>query len=64
MSGLVKQLKVAPDQKVKLGEVLLIFEAMKMETELVADFDGVVKEISVKVGDTVNGDQHILTITQ
>lgn len=37
-------------EEVKVGQTLLILEAMKMENEVVSPKDGVVKEIKVKEG--------------
>ena len=41
-------------QKVEQGQVLLILEAMKMETEVVAPSAGTIKEILISSGDTVS----------
>lgn len=38
---------------IKKGDVLLIMEAMKMENNIMAEKDGTVKSIRVKVGDNV-----------
>ena len=37
------------------GQPVIVVEAMKMQNELMAEGDGVVEEILVKVGDTVSG---------
>ena len=46
-------LNVSIDQKVASGDIVMILEAMKMETEVRATIDGVIKNISVKEGDVV-----------
>jgi len=38
---------------VKLGDKLMMYEAMKMENTVIAEKDGVVKNIRVKIGDNV-----------
>ncbi|TIM59293.1 MAG: hypothetical protein E5Y52_31825, partial [Mesorhizobium sp.] len=43
-----------PGQAVKAGDVLLSIEAMKMETALHAERDGVVAEVLVKAGDQID----------
>lgn len=53
LSGNVWEVKVEKNQKVKKGDVLIILEAMKMETEVRAAKDGIVSEIETKEGDTV-----------
>ena len=40
-------------QKVKKGDVLCIIEAMKLMNEIEAEFDGEIKEILVKDGESV-----------
>ena len=48
-------------QSVKIGQVLLIIEAMKTMNEITADMDGIVKKIFVKNGDPVEfGEQLVL----
>ena len=54
MPGKVLSVKAAVGQAVKLGEPLVIMEAMKMETEIVAPADGTVSQILVSTGDAVD----------
>ncbi len=56
MPGLVKAVLVGIGQAVKAGEALCIVEAMKMETTLRAERDGVVKAIDVAAGERVDLD--------
>jgi acetyl-CoA carboxylase biotin carboxylase subunit len=63
MPGVVKQLLVQKDQKVIAGQKLIIFEAMKMESEIVADRDGTVSELRVKAGETVDAKALLLVIS-
>ena len=49
---------VKPGDTVQSGDVILILEAMKMETEVRSQHAGVVQSISVREGDAVAvGDQ-------
>lgn len=61
ISGTVTKVVVEPGAAVEAGAVLLILEAMKMETEITAPAAGTVAEISVKPGDAVSGGQTLLT---
>ena len=54
MSGTVFKVVLKEDDIVKKGDVIMILEAMKMEIEVVASIDGVLKAIEVGVGDTVS----------
>lgn len=54
MPGKILNIKVSEGQAVKFSEVVVIMEAMKMETEIVAPADGTVSKILVKAGDSVD----------
>jgi oxaloacetate decarboxylase alpha subunit len=53
LAGNIVRINVKPGQKVGVGDVLLVLEAMKMETEVRATAAGTVVEIRVKDGDAV-----------
>lgn len=53
MSGSVLQVLVKKGDHVKKGDILMITEAMKMETEIAARFDGVVNHLYVHSGETI-----------
>ena len=46
--------------KVKKGDLLLVYEAMKMENELAAEKDAVVKRVFVTVDDVVGTDAPLI----
>lgn len=54
MPGLVVAVLVEEGQAVKVGDGVVILEAMKMENEIRAPRDGVVKSVRVSPGQTVN----------
>ncbi len=54
MPGTINDVCVKPGDRVKKGTVLLVLEAMKMENEIMASRDCVVKTISVSKGDSVD----------
>ncbi len=56
MGGRVISIKVKAGDKVKKGDILLVYEAMKMENDIIADKDGVIKRVFVKTDDVVNTD--------
>ena len=53
LAGTIWKVLAAEGQTVAAGEVLLILEAMKMETEIRAAQAGTVRGIAVKAGDAV-----------
>ena len=62
MSGLVKEIKVTVGCDVTKGDVVLVMEAMKMDVEVSAPATGVVAEIAVRAGDTVESQAPLLII--
>ncbi len=53
MPGAIVTVPVTQGQAVKAGATLLSLEAMKMETHLTAERDGVIERVLVKLGDRV-----------
>ncbi len=53
VAGLVTQVKVEPGQQVQVDDVILVLEAMKMETYIVATRAGKVKSVRVAAGTAV-----------
>jgi oxaloacetate decarboxylase alpha subunit len=53
MAGNILNVKVAIGAHVNEGEVVLLMEAMKMETEVRSRFSGIVSAVNIKAGDVV-----------
>ena len=64
MPGKVLSISANPGQAVKKGETILVFEAMKMETSIVANQDGVIDKIYVKEGEQVNQGDLLVSFVQ
>ena len=62
LPGSIIKILVAVGDTVKKGDSLLIMEAMKMENNVLAEKDGVVKSIKVSVGDSVLQNDLLLEI--
>ena len=62
LPGNVLNVKVSVGQAVKEGDVLVIIEAMKMENEIAAPCDGVVKQIVADKGAVVSTGDTLLVI--
>ena len=60
MGGTVIELHVKPGDKVKKGQSLLMYEAMKMQNEIESDGDYTVKRILVKEGEVIAAGQPII----
>ena len=57
MGGKIVSVDVKPGDKVKKGQTLLVYEAMKMENDVASEIEGTIKRIFVAPGDIVNTDQ-------
>ena len=57
VSGIVASIVAQPGQTLQVGDVLLVLEAMKMETQVSAHVAGKVATIKVKAGDSVQSGQ-------
>ncbi len=55
--GTILQLKVAPGDTVSVNQVLLVMEAMKMETNIASPIAGKIKTIRVSPGEAVKAGQ-------
>ena len=62
MPGTILAVKKNVGDAVKAGEVIAVLEAMKMENDIVAPCDGVVKSINAPKGTTVNTDDVLAVI--
>ena len=62
LSGTVHQVCKSAGDTVQEGEVLIVLEAMKMETEIQAIKSGTVSKVYVSIDDSVNVDQQLMLI--
>lgn len=62
LSGTVLSVSVTEGQQVKAGQVLIIFEAMKMENEITAPVAGTVKKINVSKGTVLETGAVVVTL--
>jgi biotin carboxyl carrier protein len=62
LGGVVESISVVEGQAVNVGDKVLVLEAMKMNSPMVAPCSGIVAHIAVKVGDAVEPGQVLATI--
>jgi pyruvate carboxylase subunit B len=62
MQGLILRVAVAVGDAVKMGEVVAVLEAMKMQNDVIASRDGTVKEVYVAEGAVVSPKDPILLL--
>ena len=62
MQGLIVKIPVKSGDEVKLGDVVAVLEAMKMQNDIVTTVAGKVSEVFVKEGEVVSPNQPLLAI--
>lgn len=62
LSGTVARILVEEGEEIQEGQVLLVLEAMKMETEITAPSAGKVVRILVEKGDAVAGGEGLIEL--
>ena len=62
LAGSVARVLVDEGQEIEAGEVLIVLEAMKMETEITAPVGGTVSAVLVAPGDAVSGGQVLVEL--
>lgn len=62
MGGVVVEVNVKVGQAVAVGDRLVVLEAMKMKTPIIATRAGQVTRVLVAAGDPIEGGQPLLTI--
>ncbi len=64
VAGVVVRIPAALGQTVAAGDTIVVLEAMKMETNLTAACAGVLKSVSVKIGDTIVAGQVLFELDE
>lgn len=62
MAGTVLSIKKKPGDKVSMGDVVLIIEAMKMENEISSPSEGVIGDILVSPGKAISTGDILFTV--
>ena len=62
LPGNITKVLVKAGQAVKAGDIILTMEAMKMENNVVAEFDCTIQNVLVKEGQTVNGGDKLVEV--
>lgn len=60
IAGIVQRVNVQPGQQLQVNDLLVVLEAMKMETNITAHTAGTVKRILASVGEAVKSGQALI----
>ena len=64
ITGVIVEISVSVGDTVEFGDVLVVIESMKMENEILSDYDGVVKEILVRNNQNISQDDVMLILEE
>lgn len=62
LPGVILEVKVKEGETVKVGQVVAILEAMKMENEIQSEYDGIVISVNVSKDDNILEGTPIITV--
>ena len=62
ITGTVLEVKVSQGDQVRRDDVLVVIESMKMENEVLCDYDGRVASVSVFAGQSVAEGDELMTL--
>ncbi len=62
MPGVILEVRVKPQDRVKKGDIVVRIEAMKMENNVFSPTDGVVEKVFVVAGDEVSDEQELIQL--
>jgi|MGYP000632685163 hypothetical protein len=62
MPGKVVKIPVVVGQEMKAGDTVIVIEAMKMQSNYKVTSDCRIKEILVQEGDSITGEQTLITL--
>jgi biotin carboxyl carrier protein len=60
ISGIVVKVAAQPGQSIQTGDILLVLEAMKMETNITAPINGKIVKVNVNAGEGVQSGQVVV----
>ena len=64
MTGRVIEVLVSEGESVSAGDVVVVVESMKMENEVICDYDGVVSAVHIEEDQSVSEGDRLVEITR
>ena len=63
MTGRVIEVLVSEGEPVSAGDVVVVVESMKMENEIICDYDGAVSAVHVEEDQSVSEGEQLIVVT-
>ena len=63
ITGVIVEVSVSVGEEVEDGDLLMVIESMKMENEILSEYNGTVKEILVRNNQNISQEDPMLVLT-
>ena len=63
ITGVIVEISVSVGEEVSDGDLLVVIESMKMENEILSEYDGTVKEILVRRNQNISQEDPMLILS-
>ena len=63
ITGVIVEISVSVGEEVSDGDLLVVIESMKMENEILSEYDGTVKEILVRRNQNISQEDPMLMLS-
>ena len=63
ITGVIVEISVSVGEEVSDGDLLVVIESMKMENEILSEYDGTVKEILVRRNQNISQEDRMLILS-
>ena len=62
ITGVIVEISVSVGEEVSDGDLLVVIESMKMENEILSEFDGTVKEILIRQNQNISQEDPMIVL--
>ena len=63
ITGVIVEISVSVGEEVSDGDLLVVIESMKMENEILSEYDGTVKEILIRQNQNISQEDPMLILS-
>ena len=63
ITGVIVEISVSVGEEISDGDLLVVIESMKMENEILSEYDGTVKEILIRQNQNVSQEDPMLILS-
>ena len=63
ITGVIVEITVSVGEEVSDGDLLVVIESMKMENEILSEYDGTVKEILIRQNQNISQEDPMLVLS-